>query len=149
MSQEILHLYYQTILNIPSQNMQTNTSNLLKYSSLICSKCCLHSHSSTFTLLGVSKLDCLEQCINLLCCRIILLNLDIFLFSCRFVMILKLCNSCEYDLWEFFIHPFFLFFFFSPNCRISNINFFLQGRLHHASTIMSWVSIVVEFVTFC
>jgi hypothetical protein len=88
-----------------------NTSDYPKDSSLICNSCCLDSPSSIFTLLGVSKPDGLEQYISLLCCRIIILNSDIFLFTCRFIMISQLCKSCEYDLWEFFIHLFFLFFF--------------------------------------
>jgi hypothetical protein len=45
-----------------------------------------------------------------------------------------------------FIHLFFillfLFFLSSPNLLVHD------GGIHHASTIMSYVSIVVEFVTF-
>jgi hypothetical protein len=40
------------------------------------------------------------------------------------------------------------FFISSPNLLVSDINVFLQGRLHHVSTITSYISIVVAFVTF-
>jgi hypothetical protein len=85
---------------------------------------------------------------NPLCCSIIILNYDIFRFSCRFIVISHFCKSCEYDLWEFFIYFLFSFLFSYPNLLILDINVFLHGRLHHASKIMGYMSIVVAFVTF-
>jgi len=75
-------------------------------------------------------------------------NFEIFLFTCRFIMILQLFKYCEYDPWEFFIHLFFLFFFPSPNFIVHDIIVFLHVILHHTSPIMSYVSMVVAFVTF-
>jgi hypothetical protein len=80
---------------------------------------------------------------------IVFLDSFIFLFAYKFIMILCYCKSCEYDLCDLvFIHLIFLFFIYSSNFPISNISVFLQGRLYHPSTILIYVSIVVEFVTF-
>jgi hypothetical protein len=100
------------------------------------------------TLLGVSKMDGLKQYIRILCYMIIILNSDIFLFTCRFIIISQLYKSREYNTWEFSIHLFFLFFFLSPKFIVHDISVFFHGMFHHASTIMSYVSIVVEIVTF-
>jgi hypothetical protein len=54
----------------------------------------------------------------------------------------------KYDIWDlFFIHLLFLFFISSPNLPVSDINVFLHGRLYYVSTISSYVTIIVEFVT--
>jgi hypothetical protein len=42
----------------------------------------------------------------------------------------------------------FLFFFSSPNFIVFDISVFFYERLHHASTITSYISIIVSFVTF-
>jgi hypothetical protein len=49
LSQNIIYLFHQVIMNLPSKNMQTNTSDCSKYSSLIFNCCSL---SSTFTFIG-------------------------------------------------------------------------------------------------
>jgi hypothetical protein len=126
----------------------TNTSHYSKYSSLFYNSYFLDSPSSIFTSLGASKSDCLEQHTILLCCRIIILNSDIFLFTCRFIMISQLYKSCEYDIWEFFIYLLFSIFFYSPNLIVHDVSVFFHGKLHYASTIMSYVSIAMAFVTF-
>jgi len=73
---------------------------------------------------------------------------NIILFPYRFVFFLYYFQSREYDL---FIHLIFLymFFFFSfPNLLISYMSVFFHKSVHHASTIMSYVTIIVAFVTF-
>jgi hypothetical protein len=79
---------------------------------------------------------------------ILFLDSSIFLFSCMFIMILRFCKSCEYDLWDLvFIHLLFLFSISSPNLRVYEFNVFLHGRLYHAPTISIYVTIIMEFVT--
>jgi hypothetical protein len=70
---------------------------------------------------------------------------DIFLFVCRFFFISFYFQSC--DLWDLvFAHMFFLFSY--PYFFISNISVLFHGSIDHASTIMSYVSIIMKFVTF-
>ena len=85
------------------------------------------------------------------------MNMDIFLFTCRFVMISHYYKLWEYDFWDcfihflfnhlIFIHFLFSFFLSFPNLLIFDINVFFHGSIHHASTIMSYVSIILAFVT--
>ena len=84
----------------------------------------------------------------LLCCGIIICNPDIFLFTCRFIIVTNICNSCGYVLWEFSIDMVFLFLFSSPNLLIFDMSILFHGTLHHASIVPRYVSIVVAFVTF-
>jgi hypothetical protein len=90
------HYVMRHFVPLPSNHSKYAFSNTLVYlkdNSPICNSCCLDSPSSIFTLLGVSKPYCLEQYISSLCCRIILLNSDIFLFTYRFIMISHLYKS--------------------------------------------------------
>jgi hypothetical protein len=69
---------------------------------------------------------------------------NIFPFLCRIFFISFYCQSC--DLWYLvFVHLFFLFFY--PYFLISNISTVFHGSIDHASTITSYVSIVMTFVT--
>jgi hypothetical protein len=55
------------------------------------------------------------------------------------------CQSC--DLWDLiFVHLFFMFSF--PYFLISDNGVLFHGSIDHASTITSYVSIVMTFVTF-
>jgi hypothetical protein len=128
MCSKILSLINQSVTRhssrLPSTHSEfffpksSNTSYFRKYSSLIYNSCFLDSPYSKFTLLGVSKPYFLELYINLLYCRIILMNSNIFLFSYIFITISQLFKSCEYDLWELFVHlALLVFLFFSnPSC---------------------------------
>jgi hypothetical protein len=70
---------------------------------------------------------------------------DIFLFLCRFFFISFYCQYC--DLWDLvFVHLLFLFYY--PYFLISKINVLFHGSIDHASSITSYVSIVMTFVTF-
>jgi hypothetical protein len=70
---------------------------------------------------------------------------DIFPFIYRFFFILFYCRSC--DLWDLvFVHLFFVFSY--PYFLISYINVLFHGSIDHASTITSYVSIFMTFVTF-
>ena len=70
---------------------------------------------------------------------------DIFLFLYRFFFISFYCQSC--DLWDLvFVHMFFLFSY--PYFLIYDISIVFHGSIDHASTITSYVSIVMTFVTF-
>jgi hypothetical protein len=69
---------------------------------------------------------------------------DIFLFLCRILFISFYCQS--YDLWYLvFVHLFFLFSY--PYFIIYDISILFHGIINHASTITSYVSIVMTFVT--
>jgi hypothetical protein len=77
------------------------------------------------------------------------LNFDTFLFSCKFIMLFCYYKSCKYDSLDlFFIYLLFLFFTSFPSLLVSAISILFHGRLNHVSTISSYVSIVVAFVTF-
>ena len=72
------------------------------------------------------------------------LYLTSFLFSVDFLH-LVLLPSC--DPWYLaFVHLFFLFSY--PHFLTSDINVLFHGSIDHASTITSYVSIVMTFVTF-
>jgi hypothetical protein len=70
---------------------------------------------------------------------------DIFLFLYRIFFISFYFQSC--NLWDVvFVHMFFMFFY--PYFLISDISILFHGSINHASTITSYVSIVMTFVTF-
>jgi hypothetical protein len=68
---------------------------------------------------------------------------DIFLYRIFFISFYF--QSC--DLWDLvFVHLFFVFSY--PYFLISDISVLFHGSIDHASTITSYVSIVMTFVTF-
>jgi hypothetical protein len=70
---------------------------------------------------------------------------DIFPFLCRIFFISFYFQSC--DLWDLvFVHLFFMFSY--PYFLISDINVLFHGSIDHASTITSYVFIVMTFLTF-
>jgi hypothetical protein len=78
-------------------------------------------------------------------CFLNLYVFEIFLYLCRVFFISFYCQSC--DLWDLvFFPPFFVFSY--QYFIISGINFLFHGSIDHASTITSYVSIVMKFVTF-
>ena len=72
-------------------------------------------------------------------------NLFVFdVFLCRIVFISLYCQSC--DLWDLvFVHMFFVFSY--PQFLTYDISVLFHGSIDHASTITSYVSIVMEFLT--
>jgi hypothetical protein len=70
---------------------------------------------------------------------------EILHFLCRFLFISFYCQSC--NLWDLvFVHMFFLFSY--PYFLIFDISVLFHGSNDHSSTITSYVSIVMKFVTF-
>jgi hypothetical protein len=70
---------------------------------------------------------------------------DIFPFLCRILFISFYFQSC--DLWDLaFVHLLFVFSY--PYFLISDISVLFHGSIEHVSTITSYVSIVMTFVTF-
>jgi hypothetical protein len=57
------------------------------------------------------------------------------------------CESS--DLWDLlFIYLLYLSFFSSPNLHVSDIDVFFHGGIYRVFAILSYVTIIVEFVTF-
>jgi hypothetical protein len=70
---------------------------------------------------------------------------DIFLFICRIFFISFYCQYC--DLWDLvFVHLFIIFSY--PYFLTSDIIVLFHEIIDHASTITSYVSIVMKFLTF-